>query len=424
MFKRSRTAIVLIVVAFVTLSLGLSSVALAARGATVKMWAFPLHSEQDDMKNIFGPVLEEFAKMEPDIKVEINFFPWDARRERMLTAIAARVAPDAAYINDDMVAMFEGKLLSLEKYVSAKDLEDFKPGTIKGASYKGHLMFMPILMNTQAPFYNLDYLEKAGFSSQWANTPHTWDEFFEAARKIKAMGQWSYTSGIANAGVINDWDNWLYQAGGDYFSEDRTKSLFDSPEALEAMENYVYIWDNFVNPADRDKTTAEARDSFGQGRAAIYIGQNHFISSWKKDNPALASRLVYGYALKRKVAASEGTVAGYGVFAQTRNPEAAVKWVKQMTGPTGMFLLDTAVNFIAPRYSIDRKVSETINDAVFNRAIENSVWFRSLAVSPIGAAAFEEAKIAIQNAVLHKKTSREALLEAKNKIDKLLAEMR
>lgn len=419
MSKKDRMVVFLAGAMFILTSMGLGNAAMAKKEVT--MWVFPMHGETEDMQNIFGPVLEDFAQKEPNIKVDIQFFPWSARRERMLTAIAAGMSPDVAYLNGDMRAMFEDNLVYLEKYISKEDLKDFKQSAIEGSSYKGHLMFLPMLQNVEAPIYNLDYLEEAGIGSEWVDSLHTWEEFFEVLRKIQATRKWAYTSGIATAGVIDDWNNWLSQAGGEYYNEEKTKCLLDSPEAVEAMEAYVYIYDNFVNPADRAKTPQEANESFIQGNVAVALVQNQWISTVREANPDI--KVAYGYPLEKRKRVSEGTIAGYGVFKQTDdNPEAAVKWIKELTGPKGMFLMTTTIQFIPPRYSIGEKVAREIDDAVYNRAVENSEWFEGYPISPIGAAAFEEIKVAIQEAVLHIKSPKEAISDATKRINELLVD--
>ena len=100
------------------------------------------------------------------------------------------------------------------------------------------------------------------------------------------------------------------------------------------------------------------------------MAQNQAIVNIRELNPDLKVGLAY--AMKDKKTISSGTIAGYGVFNQTEVPEAAVEWVKALTGETGMYLIDTTLNFIAPRFSVDARMAEDMDDPFYKRAVENS----------------------------------------------------
>ncbi len=391
----------------------------AGGAVTVKQWAFPFTDEATD-QGMFDQIEAEMQKTNPNISVEIEFFPWDGRRERMLTAIAARVAPDVAYLNDDMKPLYEGSLLNLFDYLTDEDLADFKPGAIEGSTYKGELAYLPVLINSVAKFANLDLLEEAGIDPSWIDEIRTWEEFFAVCDQVKAAGIWPYTIGPQQASVIDEFSQWVYQAGGEFYNEDMTECTMDSPEAIRAIEAYALMWEKYINPADMDKTSREATEAtFIPGRAAFRMGQNQAIRDMREMNPDL--RVGLAYAMKDERSASSGTIAGYGVFEQTKVPEAAVEWAKAITGETGMYLIDKTVNLIPPRYSVDKRLTAEMNDPIFARAVENSQWFfPTVPASPVGAAANEEITSVLMQVVMKELTPAQAGAEMKRKVDALL----
>ncbi|HET6487154.1 MAG TPA: hypothetical protein VFH83_12080, partial [Spirochaetia bacterium] len=56
----------------------------AGKSVQLTQWVFPFATEQED-RAMFGAILTEFQKTNPNISVNLEFFPWDARRERMST---------------------------------------------------------------------------------------------------------------------------------------------------------------------------------------------------------------------------------------------------------------------------------------------------------------------------------------------------
>jgi len=392
----------------------------AAKKVKIVHWAFQFVDEASDQK-MYQSFLPDLQKTAPNVEVEVEFFPWDGRRDRMLTAIAGKTAPDVVYLNDDMKPLFYPNLLDLTPYLSADELKDFKPGSIQSAKYKNELCYLPVLINSVAHFVNLDLLAKLGYPADWTEKQHTWDEFLELCDKARKAGLTAYTMGPANASIVDELSNWIYQAGAAYYNADTTKCTLNSPEAVRAFTFLAKLWEEkYVNPADMDKTSAEVSEGvFAQGKCVAIMAQNQAITNWKKVNPSL--RVGLAYALKDKADASNGTVAGFGSFKQSKNPEAAVAWIKVLTGPNAMSVIDQQLSFIPPRFSVDAAMKAKMNDPIFNRAVENSQWFQpTVPASPVGAAANEEIKVAFQKIILKKQPVDQALEELTTKVNKLL----
>jgi len=398
--------------------------AAAAKKVEVTHWAFPFVDEAKDTI-MFDQVKAEFAKTNPNITVNIEFFPWDARRERMQTALSAGTGPDVVYLNDDMKPLYFGQFVNLNDYLKKEDLADFKPAAIEASSYKGVLCYLPILVNSVSIVFNLDVLDKLGYSKDWVNKKFlTWDDFAGYCEKAKAAGFWAYTMGPTKAGIVDELSSWIYQAGADYYNADVTKCTLDSPEAIRAFKYATMLWEKgYINPADKDKEQKEVQESiFPQGNIGAVMVQNQNIqNSILKTNPKM--RLGVAYVLKDKAAWSNGTIAGYGSFKVTKNPEAAVAWIKALTGPTGMELIDKVANFIPTRLSVDAKLTKERNDPLFARAVENTEWFRpTVPASPVGAAANNEVMIAFQKMILKQASVEDALKDCVAKINRLLDE--
>jgi len=228
---------------------------------TITQWAFPFAAEQED-KAMFEALMPELHKVAPNVDVNIEFFPWDGRRQRVLTAIAAQTTPDVVYLNDDMKPLFYPNLLDLNKYIKKADLADFKPGAIEGSTYKGELAFVPVLINSVARFVNLDLFQKLGYPESWINEQHTWADFVQLCEKAKQAGYYCDTMGPASDAIVDELSNYLGQAGGDYYNADMTKSTLNTPEAINAFKFIVSLWDNkYINAADIDLTEVQSQES-------------------------------------------------------------------------------------------------------------------------------------------------------------------
>ncbi|MBP0615390.1 sn-glycerol-3-phosphate ABC transporter substrate-binding protein UgpB [Jiella mangrovi] len=82
------------------------------------------------------------------------------------------------------------------------DKSQYLPGIVAYYSKPdGTMLSFPYNSSSPILYYNKDIFEKAGLDT--ANPPKTWQEVFEAARKIKS-------SGAANCGYTSTWLTWIH----------------------------------------------------------------------------------------------------------------------------------------------------------------------------------------------------------------------
>ncbi len=101
-------------------------------------------------------------------------------------------------------------------------------------TYDGGVYALPQTMSFHVMFYRKDILEELGLS-----VPQTWDEFYQALAVIQKNN--------LNVGIIPDYTSfamYLYQYGGEYYTDDGMACALDSEEAIAAFKtwsgNYFY----------------------------------------------------------------------------------------------------------------------------------------------------------------------------------------
>lgn len=387
----------------------------------ITQWQFALTSEEGDTA-IFNELKEDYAQQYPDVNVNVEFFPWGGRRERMQTALVSGAAPDVAYLNDDMKPLYDGYFLNMNNYLTKEDKDDFTKASIESSSYKGVLCYLPILIDTRAPIYNMDILEAVGIPEEWVDEQHTWDEFMDLLDKVKSAGYTPYTMGPAETSIIDEFTDWIYQAGGSYYNDDMTESTINSPEAVKAFKFMTALWDNgYINRADLDKSQKEIQEAFLDSGVAVFMNANTRINNLKQENPGREVNLKLGYALKDVQIASCGTIAGFGGFSTTKHPEEAAAWIRTLTGIKGMTRIDEAIGFIPPRKSVYDILVQKGTDSTFDRAVENSQWFVPVVpASPVSGSTSAILQSAFQSMILGESTVEDALDQAAADINKLL----
>ncbi|EKE44617.1 hypothetical protein OCGS_1455 [Oceaniovalibus guishaninsula JLT2003] len=118
--------------------------------------------------------------------------------------------------------------------------DGYSTGTVDAATIDGTLWGVPTEVSVYMLVSNMALLREAGFDAP----PTTWDGLREVAQAVatrNAQGR-TETAGFAfgqsssGAGLVHPFYALLYSEGGKVYSDDRSEALFDSPEALAALE--------------------------------------------------------------------------------------------------------------------------------------------------------------------------------------------
>jgi len=162
-------------------------------------------------------------------------------RDKLFTMIAGGDGPDLMQLN---TGQFEGlaargALLPLDDYVKqeALDVSVFYPQSITGCMYDGTLYGLPIDISNHILYYNKDLFDSAGLS--YPSDDWTWDDLLYAAQKLTIdktgngkIDQWGF--GVNN--TVWAWAGFVHANSGEVLNSDRTRSMLNSPQAIEALQ--------------------------------------------------------------------------------------------------------------------------------------------------------------------------------------------
>jgi len=278
------------------------------------------------------------------IKVNLEFVKYDEQHEKV---VASAVAPIPTYdvFSLDLIWTAEfasrGFCVALDDYMSPAVKEDIASAIMDAFVFEGKTWAMPFLANFQLFFYNIDMIKKAGFDA----APKTLEEMVEQMEAIKAKGivkypwtdSWNQKEGLTCEYV------WLTGAfGGDTFDE-KGKPIFNTGPGLKALEFMVMLLDKeLASPKSLTNDEPAARDDFIAGNAA-------FTSNWtfqygSMNDPSISKVVGAGKMGLLPVAkdvlgqytydtASVSGFQGAAILANSKNKEAAWKYVRFITSP-------------------------------------------------------------------------------------------
>ncbi len=325
---------------------GTTSGGSASDGSTLTYWASNQGTSVDNDKEVLGPQLAKFTE-QTGVKVNLEVIGWNDLQTRIQTAITSGSGPDVLNIGNTWAASLQATGAFLPFDEAAMTAIGGKDKFVKTALDTGGAPGKDV---TSVPLYGLAYglyYNKAMFTGAGLNPPTTWEEMVAAAKKLTdpakgthgfALAAGSYTENVHFA-FINAAQNgasW-FDAGG--------KPTFTGEGNVQGVLRYLDLMqkDKVVNPsnAQYDNATKVVND-FATKKVAMMLTQNNAARSISANGMKNEEYGVVPFPAPvggQKVASH---VAGINlsVFKNTKNRDAALKFVKFMTSESTQQSLD------------------------------------------------------------------------------------
>lgn len=320
---------------------------------TIKVW---FHSGKGEEREVLDAQVEDFNAMQDEVQVEAIRLPEGSYNEQVSAAALAGDLPDLLDFDGPFLYNYAwaGHLMPLDDFVSDELRADFLPSIIAQGTYGGKLYSLGTFDSGLAIWGNKAYLEKAGVRIPTSiEDAWTLDEFNDALEKLQALdeveyaidlkmnygqGEW-YTYGFSP--IIQSWGADLIDRS-DYMSADGT---LNSPQAVEAMEWFQSLFeDGYVN------VKPAGDDCFYGTKACALAFVGHWM--WTPHKEGLGDDLI----LLPMPKFGEKAVTGmgswcWGITSQSKNPEAAWKFLEYLIDPDQMLRMTNANGAVPARKS-------------------------------------------------------------------------
>lgn len=326
---------------------------------TYVRWTQPPY---DDMYLQFA---KDFMAKNPNVEIEILFYPDPDMPGKVRTAIASGGALDCFSINSFESAWFmanntvEEIMPSAFGKQSVQEVVDmWEPGSLKttGGFYNDKYYGIPEELSNYGAWINTAYMKEAGLDPV-KDIPTTWDEFVNVAKKMTVKKGGTITrNGFATnlkASVFPFLilSTLMEQKGLDWSTEQGLLSSLDKPEAVEALKTLTGwattdgIWDpGLFN---------DEREGFGNGLTATFLtGGSWYWGVAKQYSVKPEDIIPFKYPRFADGKDIGGTAYGYSsmVTKQSKNKEWAWKWVDYMASFPDVII---AGGLYQPRKTLD-----------------------------------------------------------------------
>jgi multiple sugar transport system substrate-binding protein len=247
------------------------------------------------------PVLDVLSKAYNDShknQIEVTLIPNDQFVTKFATAMASGAGPDIISIDLIYVPAFAaaGQMTDITDLAKKLPFYDkLSPSHVRLGIYQGKNYSLPFSAEGSVLLYNKGLFKQAGLDPE--KPPTTWDEIYQDAKKITALGKDTY--GFYFAGSCAGCNAFTYlpliwASGGDVLSDDGSKATLTDPAVKAALEFYKKMWDEKLIPEGaKVDNGSEFLNAFRTGKIGMAGSGAFSIGTLKKENPEIDFGLTY-----------------------------------------------------------------------------------------------------------------------------------
>ncbi|WP_202078838.1 extracellular solute-binding protein [Caldalkalibacillus salinus] len=364
-------------------------------------------------------LIAEYMENNENVQVDVEYVPWSQGENQLVNAAANQQMPDVSTIAGRWTAQLAsmGAIESLDAYFEESYPDAFVEAAWQTTQYQDQTWGIPVGFTTTGLFYRQDWLTDAGFEAP----PATWEEFEAVAEAFTEDDRYGFgLVGTNNMETTMFWAPFLWTNGGKFLSDDLTEARFNQPEGVEALEFYVRLFqEGWAPEGSISNDRGDSRTLFLTGAVGMTT-QGPWLPKFIRDE---APDMDYGIAPypQNKVPANLGTADHIVMSANANNKPLAWDFIDFFTNEENDLKWAEFQGFI-PYRKANLEQTDMKDDpdfAVFFDVAHEAISYPTLPEWPQIDQAIAEA---MQQALMGTKTPQQALDEAAEKVNDLLAE--
>ena len=286
-------------------------------------------------ENDIRAMTSDFEKQHPDVKVNLEFVPYEALHDKI---VAARGAGGNGYDVVLFDAIWPAEfsrfdlLQDVSSRIAADEREKIFPGAMNTVVYQGKTLGMPWSLDTKYLYYNKAMLDKAGIKTP----PASWQQVMDDAKVLKDKGivkyplVWSWSQAEA---LVCDYTTLVSGFGGSFYQNGKLD--FSTPASLKAVTLMKTSLDQGLsNPASREYLEEDVRKAFSNGDAAFALNWTYM---YNMANDPKQSKVAGDVGIvpapgdtPDKPGAVNGSM-GLGIAKASQHPEEAWQYIHYLT---------------------------------------------------------------------------------------------
>ena len=303
---------------------------------TIELWHY---WDIPDNQRHLEELVEQFNKMQEDIKIEVSYIPDEDLKKQLALAMSEEKMPDIALVDSSDFQFLHQMKPFADLTDEIPELREYSEKALAPCSVNGRIYGQPFGVNCTAMFYNKKILEKAG-----CKVPENWEEFKEVAEKVsdKTIKGFAITA-LQTEESMYEFLPILWSMGGDIHSIN-TATGQQAFLFLKEMEQ-----EGSLSLQSISLTMGDLTNQFIKGKIAMMFNSSMAIDSIREGNPDLE----FGVAAI-PCGNPQVTVAGGEILAvaDNENKEYAIQFLKFLADKKRMKEYIDEFGFLAPRQEI------------------------------------------------------------------------
>ncbi len=266
----------------------------------------------------------------PNWNVTLEQIPAGVYYEDLTAQFIAGRGPDLFNVSVSILPDWgpEGVLLDLTDYIEADpsiEWDMFAPAAVQAATFDGRILQYPYGLAVSTFSYNKDMFDEAGL--EYPSWDFTWDDLLRKAQALTKRDergdviQWGFAIPLLHHHHGGGVPNFIFQNGGATIDFDQRAAVFDSPEAIEAVE--------FVRSLTVEHQVM-APPSYVDGYENIFIaGRAAMYQHGQWEIPDIASNAAFDWDVaplpegRHRVAVADVGGAGQSIATASRHQDEA-----------------------------------------------------------------------------------------------------
>lgn len=353
-----------------------------------------MYSWRPEDRPAYEKLIAAFQDQNPDITVKFEPFQSTEYNTILTNSLVAGSGPDIIQLRPYSGAKTiadNDYLVALNDINGIENIPDAYLDAARGSD--GNVYGIPLSINSGVIFYN-----KSIFAEHGLEVPETWDEFIQVSQTLKDNGVVPIAQGGRAAYLLSMTHGTVAPAlyGGNNFVDKLAAGETDIKDPIFAetvtkmQELEQFFPQHFIGLDDND-----AQSLIYTEQAAMYINGDYRLATFEKNAPDIEFGVIPGLASAKGEDRQVTTwVDGsYGVVKNSKNQEAAIKFMEFMTSVEfGQLFSDeldrvSAVTGVQPSHPIVNEITEA--------GAKNSTPYLMLVHfgegSPTGKTTFEDA---------------------------------
>lgn len=245
-----------------------------------------------ESEEVMRPLLDEFEKSHPNIKVEYRMQSPREYRERLQSALNQQSGPDVFRIHNTWVPMFKNNLAAIPSSVMSSEefTKGYFPSAVTQLKSGNDYLGIPLEYDGIAMYINDSLLASHGLS-----VPRNWEELRTSAVTMSECvsndgtckpGSKILISGVA-LGTTENIDHWQDIIAVLMLQNNVNLNNLGSP-STKAAEDVFEFFTSFINPLGIwDANLPQSTEFFANGKVGIYFAPSWRYFDIKAINPSL-----------------------------------------------------------------------------------------------------------------------------------------